>query len=200
MAGQGEGTTGRANVQIRHVATPEDLEQVKSLLGEYMRWITVDLGVDLTFQSAEAELASLPGAYSPPAGCLLLAEVDGELAGCAALRPLGEGICEMKRMYVRPTYRGRGIGRELAGRVIHEARARGYRLMRLDTIAAMKAAQHLYASLGFRPTRPYYSVPAQVRDAILFMELPLGGAGTLPPAGGSRRRTRAPGHPESARG
>lgn len=131
------------------------LAEVRSLFEEY----AISLGVDLEFQDFGAELASLPGAYAPPRGRLILARVDGRAAGCAALRPLDAGICEMKRLYVRPTDQGIGLGRFLAETVIREAGSAGYRTMRLDTLPSMTAARRLYRTLGFRPIAPYRHNP-----------------------------------------
>jgi GNAT superfamily N-acetyltransferase len=125
------------------------------------------LGVDLCFQGFEQELASLPGAYAPPRGRLLLALDEGEAVGCVALRPLGDDVCEMKRLYLRPTHRGDGRGRMLAERIMDEARALGYRTMRLDTLPMMKDAIALYERLGFRPIDPYYANPV---PGALFLE------------------------------
>jgi ribosomal protein S18 acetylase RimI-like enzyme len=113
------------------------------------------LGVDLEFQGFRRELATLPGAYAPPKGCIFLAGSEEEIVGCVALRPLEKLICEMKRLYVVPGYRNRKIGRVLAEAVIDQARKSGYERMRLDTIESMTAAQALYHSLGFRPIKPY---------------------------------------------
>ncbi|MBB6252733.1 GNAT family N-acetyltransferase [Nitrospirillum iridis] len=135
----------------------QDVPVVRALFMEYL----ASLGIDLSFQDVAAELAGLPGKYAPPAGALLLAWGEGERAlGCVALRPLGDsGDGEMKRLYVRPAARGRDLGRQLAVAVIDQARAAGYRRLLLDTLAPMRAAQRLYASLGFQPTAPYYDNP-----------------------------------------
>jgi len=132
-----------------------DIESAKTLFVEYAE----SLGFDLSFQDFDEELANLPGDYGPPAGCLLLADYKGRPAGCVALRRLGEGICEMKRLYVRPELRGLGIGRALAEAVIEQARKIGYDCMRLDTVPSMKEAIRLYESLGFQPTQPYCHNP-----------------------------------------
>jgi len=117
------------------------------------------LGLDLTFQGFDRELAGLPGAYTRPRGRLLAARLDGETAGCVALRPLTDSICEMKRLFVRPAARGSGVGRALAQAVIDAARGVGYERMRLDTLPQMVEAQPLYESLGFRDIAAYYENP-----------------------------------------
>ena len=135
--------------------TPEDVEHVRTLLREYER----SLGVDLAFQGFAQEVAALPGVYAPPRGRLLLARDGDAPAGCVALRPITDHVCEMKRLYLRPSLRGKGAGRMLAGRIIDEARAIGYRTMRLDSLPAMTEAIALYEALGFRKIAPYYTNP-----------------------------------------
>jgi GNAT superfamily N-acetyltransferase len=151
---------------VSHATSSEDLEDARGLFNEYAS----ALGVDLCFQDFEHELKELPGEYSEPAGCILLAFVDSTLAGCVALRPLSSEVCEMKRMYVRPKFRGRGIGRVLAQDVITEARKRGYKKMRLDSLPTMREAQALYHSLGFTHIDAYRLNPIQ---GAVFMELKL---------------------------
>ncbi len=135
---------------IRPAEEGADLHTAHDLFLEYAG----SLSFGLEFQDFDAELESLPGAYAPPSGRILLAWVDGQPAGCVALRRIDGEHCEMKRMYVRPAYRGLGLGRGLA-----EARAIGYRFMRLDTVPGMDAALALYYSLGFAPILPYRHNP-----------------------------------------
>lgn len=146
--------SARADLAIRP-ASSADLPTVRELFREYAG----TLGFELDFQDFDDELATLPGAYAPPGGALLLAERDGATVGCIGLRPLGEGCCELKRMYVRPGHRGLGIGRALALAIIREARERGYARMRLDTIDTMTPAIALYLSLGFAEIQPYRPNP-----------------------------------------
>ncbi len=154
---------------VLRAATAGDLDDVRALFREYERW----LGHDLCFQGFEAELANLPGRYAPPLGALFLAEVDGVLAGCVALREFAPGIAEMKRLYVRDTARGHGAGRALAERVIAAARALGYRSLRLDTLRGehMRAANALYDALGLHDIPPYYANPL---PEVRYMEIELG--------------------------
>lgn len=140
---------------IAEALDAEAVEACRRLFVEYQQ----GLGVSLCFQGFEAELASLPGDYARPRGRLLLARIAGEPAGCVALRPLGDGAAEVKRLYVRTAYRGMGIGRTLAECAVDEARALGYRSLKLDTLPAMAEAQRLYAELGFVDTAPYYDNP-----------------------------------------
>jgi ribosomal protein S18 acetylase RimI-like enzyme len=140
----------------------EAVAQARELFREY----AAESQVDLCFQNFAAELAGLPGAYKPPEGRLLLSMHKEQLAGCVALREFGDGICEMKRLYVRPAFRGLGVGRMLARRVIDDAVAIGYARMRLDTLTRMQAAVALYESLGFRRIDPYR--PNPLEDVIYF--------------------------------
>ena len=139
---------------------------VRKLFQQYADY----LGLDLEFQGFSQELAGLPGDYAPPQGCILMAVRAQEFVGCAALRPLEKRICEMKRLFVLPGYRGQNIGRDLARGIIDEARTRGYARMRLDTIESMTEAKQLYRSLGFQPIKPYRYNPL---DNPTYMELDL---------------------------
>ncbi len=134
---------------------PADLEAVRGLLREYQ----AGLGVDLSFQGFEHELVALPGDYAPPGGALLLVRDDGGLAGCVALRRIDDATCEMKRLYVRPSHRGLGVGRTLVDAVMDAARQRRYLRMRLDTLPSMREAIAMYRRLGFRPIEPYRANP-----------------------------------------
>ena len=151
---------------ITQAASDPELALVRELFREY----AADSAIDLCFQNFEVELAGLPGAYSLPSGRLLLAQCDGQLAACGALRPFAEGVCEMKRLFVRPAFRGRGIGRALAERLIADARAIGYHAMRLDTLGRMKTAIALYEALGFRRIDAYRHNPL---EDVVYMELSL---------------------------
>jgi ribosomal protein S18 acetylase RimI-like enzyme len=152
---------------LSQVESPGQIAQARELFLEYQK----ALGISLCFQSFDQELAGLPGDYAPPAGRLLLGVCDGQLAGCVALHGLGEGLCEMKRLYLRPAFRARGLGRKMIDGVISEARAIGYQRLRLDTIEPlMKDAVALYRRMGFREITPYRENPV---EGALYMELDL---------------------------
>jgi ribosomal protein S18 acetylase RimI-like enzyme len=140
--------------------------QARELFCEY----AAESALDLCFQNFDAELASLPGDYAPPGGRLFLMLYQDQLAGCVALRKLEEGVCEMKRLFVRPAFRGLGLGRALTERVIDEAKAAGYAAMRLDTLARMRAAVSLYESFGFRRIGAYRPNPL---EDVIYLELKL---------------------------
>ncbi|HZA97762.1 MAG TPA: GNAT family N-acetyltransferase [Gemmatimonadales bacterium] len=153
-------------LSIMDASSGDALLQVRTLFREY----AASLGVDLCFQSFTEELATLPGAYSPPGGRLLLARWNQQPAGCVALRPLQHDICEMKRLYVRPAYRGFGVGRALAERIIGEAGDAGYASMRLDSLPSMEKALQLYRRMGFRDVPPYRENPV---PGAVYLELQL---------------------------
>ncbi|WP_029008955.1 GNAT family N-acetyltransferase [Azospirillum halopraeferens] len=144
-----------ASVTVSPARSPEDVAHVRTLFLEYAR----SLDFSLCFQGFEAELAGLPGKYAPPTGALLLARAGDAVAGVVGLRPLEAGVCEMKRLYVRPPFRATGAGRRLAQAVVAEGRRLGYRAMRLDTLESMAAANALYRALGFTPIGPYCENP-----------------------------------------
>ncbi len=148
--------------QVRPARVPEDLKLVRTLFEEY----AASLGFDLSFQDFDKEVAGLPGDYAAPGGVILLASEEDLVQGCVALRPMGTGLCEMKRLFVRPGFRGRAVGRGLAQAVIAHAIEKGYQKMRLDTVPAMTEAIALYRSLGFRSIEPYRANP--VPGALFF--------------------------------
>lgn len=153
-------------VKIVQAQSEQDIARVRELFREYAD----SLGVDLCFQDFERELAELPGKYAPPEGSLLIAKEDEEAVGCVALRKIEDGVGEMKRLYLRPTVRGKGYGRTLALAIIAEARQIGYGRLRLDTLPIMGEAQRLYRSLGFREIEPYVYNPI---EGTLYLELAL---------------------------
>jgi putative acetyltransferase len=142
-------------IEIIPATTPSHIQAIRDLFREYEQV----LQVDLCFQGFEGELAGLPGKYDPPQGCLLLAFANDQPAGCVAMRPLAQGVCEMKRLYVRTAFAGQGLGKKLALTVIERAVAAGYARMRLDTLEKLRPALGLYAGLGFRKCPPYYDNP-----------------------------------------
>ena len=160
---------GRQNflLQLIQPTLPEEIETARQLFNEYQS----ALGISLCFQNFDQEVAGLPGSYTPPEGRLLIAIVDEQVAGCIALRSLGGGVCEMKRLFVRPEFRGRGLGKALVTAILAAAREIGYERMRLDTLPGhMDAAIAMYRTLGFREIPAYYLNPV---PGALFMELQL---------------------------
>ena len=153
-------------LRIGEIEREEDLNEVKKLFGDYAS----SLEISLDFQDFDNELVHLPGDYSPPDGSILVASWEGEVAGCVALRKFANGICEMKRLYTKPQFRGLGIGRALCEAIIARARRIGYERMRLDTLPSMETARGLYASLGFKEIEPYRYNPI---EGAHFMELVL---------------------------
>ena len=155
-------------VEIYTARFPEHLGVVRAIFREYAE----SLLIDLSFQDFESELADLPGKFAPPRGRVLLAQSNGQVVGCVAMRPLDGTICEMKRLYIRPSGRGQQIGKQVATLICRIAKEAGYIRIRLDTLPSMQAAQQLYASLGFKP------IPAYVFNPIagaIFMERDLSG-------------------------
>lgn len=157
-------------VTIVAASTPAQIAQIAQARELFLEY-AASLGFSLCFQNFDQELAALPGDYAPPEGRLLLAEWEGQLAGCGALHKLENDVCEMKRLYLRSQFRGKGIGRVMAERLIAEARAIGYRRMRLDTVGpVMKDAVAMYRKLGFKEIAPYRKNPM---PGTLYMEIAL---------------------------
>jgi putative acetyltransferase len=154
-------------LRITEARWPDDRATVAALMREYVS----SLAEDISFQNVDDELAGLPGNYARPGGVVLIARDGDEAAGAVACRMLEPGVCEMKRLYVRPAFRGRGLARALADELIEHARAQGYRTMLLDTLASMQAARALYRDLGFVPVAPYYDNPLA---GVAYMALELG--------------------------
>lgn len=144
-------------INIVEANTKEFIDSAKELIREYADSLAFDLG----FQNFDQEMDDFPGQYSFPRGCLYIALSESQAIGCVALRDLGQGICEMKRLYVKPNFRGRRVGKLLAKAVIKSARDLGYDRMRLDTIPSMKQANMLYTTLGFKQIAPYRFNPIE---------------------------------------
>jgi putative acetyltransferase len=156
-----------ASMKLRQAISANDVQEVRELFAEYHS----GLGINLCFQQFDKEVSELPGEYVPPEGSLLIAGENDQVAGCIALRKLEEGTCEMKRLYVRPEFRGTGLGRTLAQTIIDVAREAGYKRMRLDTLPGkMDQAIAMYRKLGFRNIPSYYNNPV---EGAVFMELVL---------------------------
>ena len=167
-------------IRIVEPAQPAELDDVRSLMRAFVAWHRARHVEDIELieryfdqRAFDEELAGLPGKYARPHGRLLLAAVDGKPAGCVALRDLGDGLCEMKRMFVPEAFRGRGVGRALAEQIIAEGREAGYRAMRLDTSRRQSEAMALYERAGFRRIPPYYDLADDVKDWLVFFELAL---------------------------
>ncbi len=157
--GRQQAAVAAPTITLDTPSTAAQLDETRVIFREYAQ----GLGIDLCFQNFEGELAALPGDYAAPRGALLLARVDGAVAGCGAMRPLADvdyaNACEMKRLYVRPAYRTLGLGRLLAQALVDAAVSAGYSAMLLDTLDTMEAARGLYTSLGFEEIPPYYYNP-----------------------------------------
>jgi putative acetyltransferase len=164
-------------IVIAQAETPAAIRDVQDLFREYTDWaftLTATLAkAPPTFEGFEAELASLPGVYAPPAGRLLLATVDGRAAGCVALKPHDDDTAELKRLYVSPTFRGRAIGERLVEALIAGARAAGYRRIVLDSHVSMTRAHEIYRRAGFRTVDPPVAFPETLRPIVVFMEMDL---------------------------
>ena len=168
------------NVEITRAETPRDLDDVRALMREFMAWLRERYRdrpeqIDTYYggDSFERELASLPGDFAAPAGRILIARIDGNAAGCVALKRLDADVCDVKRMFVRPGHRGAGIATALMRALMEEARQAGYRTMKLDTGDLQPEAISFYRSLGFRDTDAYYDVPEALDGTMVFMEIDL---------------------------
>jgi putative acetyltransferase len=155
-----------AEIRITEAVWPEDRAPIARLMREYIE----ALGADISFQDFESEYASLPGKYARPEGVVLIAWTADEAVGIVAYRPLERWICEMKRLYVLPRFRGTGLGRLLVEELVHDARSRGYRRMVLDTLPSMRPAQAVYSAMGFQPIPAYYDNPL---PRVIYMALDL---------------------------
>lgn len=155
-------------IRLIQAEAENEIGHIRTLFEEYADW----LAFDLCFQDFETELGKLPGDYAPPDGRLMLAYSGSRVAGCVALRRFDDYTCEMKRLYVRPKFREKGIGRKLAVAIIDEAKKIGYKSMRLDTLSFMKEALTLYRSLGFKTTKSYRYNPI---EGAIFLKLNLTG-------------------------
>jgi GNAT superfamily N-acetyltransferase len=161
-----------STVVIAQVETPEQIAAVRELLEEYIDWtrtIEVDAMDAPTFHGVDAEMATLPGVFAPPAGRLLLATYDDRPAGCVAFKRVDASTCELKRFYVRPGFRGQQIGRRLVSRLIDEARAAGYERIVLDSHVSMQAAHRIYRDFGFENVPAPADFPARLKPVVVFM-------------------------------
>ena len=162
---------------IEQAVTADQIREVQTLFTEYFEFLRTDVDNYLTdlnevtpLAGYAEEIAELPGRYAPPAGRLLLAQYDGESAGCVALYKFSEGVCELKRLWARPQFRGKKVGRALVESLIEQARQIGYTTILLSTVVVLKEAQALYTSLGFELTEPYFDGPAAMMEREIFMK------------------------------
>jgi GNAT superfamily N-acetyltransferase len=167
-------------ITVVQAKTPQQIDAVRSLILAFVDWVRVRLAADIGLVNRyfekglfEPELAGLPGRFTPPSGSLLLALADGRPVGCVAMRDLGGGACEMKRMYVADEARGKGVGRALVAQLLSDARSAGYGVMRLDTSMHQHEAMALYEQAGFRSIGPYYEVPDDLINWLRYYELKL---------------------------
>jgi putative acetyltransferase len=165
-------------IEIKQASTEKEFDLIRSLNHSFIGWLMqifpeAQDRIAKYFKSLEAEMASLPGEYAPPTGILLIAYYEGEVAGTVSARKISDQICEMKHMFALPQFHGKGIGKALATELINESRKMGYERMRLDTSIGQVAAQGLYRSLGFQEIQPYYELPEDVRNSMVFFELRL---------------------------
>ncbi|MGE0501907.1 MAG: GNAT family N-acetyltransferase [Rhizobiaceae bacterium] len=167
-------------VEVVQATSLAQIDDARRLILAFVDWARVNLADDIERVSRyfeprlfEPELAGLPGKFAPPKGSLLVAYIDGRAMGCVAMRDLGDGVCEMKRMYVADEARGHGVGRALVSHLIADAKAAGHAVMRLDTSMHQHAAMTLYEQAGFQRIGPYYDVPADLRDWLRYFELRL---------------------------
>jgi GNAT superfamily N-acetyltransferase len=165
------------SIRIAQAESETEIDAVRDLLREYVAWaFTLATNADQspTFQRIDEELATLPGVYALPAGRLLLATYGGQPAGCVCLKPHDGGLCEVKRLYVRPKMRGLDLGRRLIAKLVEDARSAGYRRIALDSHVSMTHAHAIYESAGFKRITAPDDVPEWVKDVAIFMELELG--------------------------
>jgi len=160
-------------IKIIEVQTATELTQVKELFRAYFQFLAQDHDLNISYQGIEDELVGLPGKFAPPDGRLFMAVMPEQSIGCAALRRIDKKVCELKRMFVLPQFRGQGIGKALARRLIEDGRTIGYECMRLDTGNFLTAAIQLYDSLGFQRIESYNEIPEDIRKIAIFMELRL---------------------------
>ena len=163
-------------IEIKPASTEKELDLVRSLYFSYLEWARQTFPeardqIDRYLKTVlDAEMAALPGEYGPPTGILLLAYYQSEVAGTVAVRKVSDQLCEMRRMFALPKFHGHGVGRALATELIRRSRQLGYERMRLETTIGQVAAQGLYRSLGFHETQPFYEVPEEIQDSMLFFE------------------------------